>query len=199
MPRLAFALLSSALVLGVATTAGAQVADDTFRVHSTGRLTVDGGLIMGMPAALGTGLSTGVGGGVTFGGGLIAWGARASWASATESSISWTVTHADLRLRAAAAIQVAAGRGRFALRLGIGPTMIHESRVRNQGARAGLTGSDLETSAFVLLPAADVEAVVALHIAGPWLLTIGGGPSLALESGNARGGWTAQLGAGWQP
>jgi hypothetical protein len=193
------ALLVMALTSGSAPATAAPLTDDPmFRVASSSRLAVDGGLLVGLPAALGTGLSTGVGAGVTVGE-RFAWGARVSWSTATESSLTWTVTQADLRLRATAAVQQRAGRGRFALRLGLGPTIVHESRLRNQGARAGLTGGELQTSAWVTLPAADLDGVVALHVAGPWLFLVGGGPSLTVIDGGARWGWTAQLGAGWQP
>lgn len=173
---------------------------DTFAVHSTGDVAVDGGLVVGFPAALPTGLSKGAGVGVTQGrGGVLAWGARASWSTATESSISWTVTQWDLRLRAIAELRHRAGRGTIALRGGIGATVVHEHRVRNQGSRAGLTGSDLETSAVAALPAADLEAVVAVHVAGPWVLVMSGGPSVDLRSGALHGGWIAGLGVAWQP
>jgi hypothetical protein len=169
-----------------------------WRVRPEGRLTVDGGLVLGQPAALGTGLSTGVGAGASYGR-LVAVGLRASWSSATESSLAWQVTQADFKLRATAALQRAAGRGRFALRLGAGPTIVHETRLRNQGVRAGLTGTDLQTSATAALAAGDLEGVVAIHIVGPWLLTMSGGPSLTIIDGGAHVGWTALIGTGWQP
>lgn len=178
---------------------GTIATDEGWRVHSTGSLTLDGGLLLGAPAALPTGLSTGVGAGVMCGRNLFAWGARASWSTATESSIGWTVTHDDLDLRVDGAIQHTVGRGRLALRLGVGSTVVHETRLRNQGTRAGLTGSDLQTSAFAALPAGDLEAVVALHIAGPWLLMVSGGPSVSIVSSAWRTGWKSQLGVGWQP
>jgi hypothetical protein len=128
-----------------------------------------------------------------------AWGLRGSWSAATESSLLWTVSHDDFRLRAVAAFQQPAGRGVFALRLGLGPTFVYEHRTRNQGARAGLTGSDLETSALAVFPAADLEAVVTLHVVGRWSILLGGGPTAILSDGSLSGGWTAQLGAGWQP
>jgi hypothetical protein len=177
---------------------GTLLTDDTWRYRSTGDLVVDGGLALGFPAALPTGLSKGVGAGVTTGRQL-AWGARASWVTATESSVPWTVTHSDLRLRLTGALQKAAGRGTLGLRLGLGGTLVHESRVRNQGMRAGLSGSDLETSAFAMLPAADLDAVIALHVAGPWLLVTSGGPSVDVLDGKLHGGWSAQLGVAWQP
>ncbi len=177
--------------------AAAPADDPVWRVQPAGRLTLDGGFVMAAPAALATGLSTGVGLGATFGR-TVAWGLRASWSSATESSLSWSVTQAELRLRATAALQRRAGRGAFALRLGMGPTLVHESRLRNQGARAGLSGNDLASSALTTLPAADLEAVVTVHVAGRWLLNLAGGPSLTVVDGSARGGWTAQIGAGWQ-
>jgi hypothetical protein len=172
--------------------------DDAWRVRSTGPLTVDGGLVLASPAALQNGLSTGVGVGASYGR-LLAWGLRASWSTATESSVDWTVTQADWKLRATAALQTSAGRGRFALRLGLGPTFVQETRLRNQGMRAGLTGSALTTSALTSVPAGDLDGVVAVHIAGRWLLTMSGGPSVTVVGGQARVGWTAQLGTGWQP
>jgi hypothetical protein len=195
---------AAAVAPAPAATAAAPVASagasDPWRIRPDGWMTVDGGLVLGFPVALGTGLSTGVGGGAMLRvGRFFSWGGRASWSTATESSIAWTVTHADVRLRAAAAIEYPAGRGRFGLRLGAGPTIIHESRVRNQGMRAGLTGSDLETATFTTLPTADLEAVVSLHILGPWLLAISGGPSLTILDGGAHAGFTALIGMGWQP
>ncbi len=177
---------------------GALLTDDTWRYRSTGNVAVDGGLVVGFPAALRTGLARGAGVGVTAGRSL-AWGARASWLTATESSLPWTVTHSDLRLRITGALHKVAGRGTVGLRLGLGGTLVHESRVRNQGMRAGLSGSELESSAFMMLPAADLDAVIALHVAGPWLVVTSGGPSLDILDGKLHGGWSAQLGIGWQP
>jgi hypothetical protein len=177
---------------------GSLGTDDTWRVKSTGPLTVDGGLVLATPAALDTGLSTGLGAGVSFGRRL-AWGLRAEWSSATESSLAWTVSQSDIKLRATAALQGAAGRGRFALRLGLGPTFVYESRLRNQGMRAGLTGSDLRTSTLATFAAGNLDGVVAVHIAGRWLLTMSAGPSATLVDGKARVGWSALIGTGWQP
>jgi len=169
-----------------------------WRVRSEGRLMIDGGLMLGQPAALGTGLSTGVGAGASYGR-LLAVGLRASWSTATESSLAWEVTQADFKLRATAAIQASAGRGRFALRLGAGPTIVNETRLRYQAGRAMATGAAAETSATATLAAGDLEGVVAVHIAGPWLLTMSGGPSLTIIDGGAHFGWTALIGTGWQP
>jgi len=177
---------------------GTLLTDDTWRYQSTGNVVVDGGLVVGFPAALPTGLARGAGAGVTVGERL-AWGVRASWLTATESSLSWTVTHSDLRLRTTGAVQAAAGRGTLGLRFGLGGTLVHESRIRNQGMRAGLSGSELESSAFRLVPAADLDAVIALHVAGPWLLMTSGGPSIDILDGKLHAGWSAQLGVAWQP
>jgi len=49
------------------------------------------------------------------------------------------------------------------------------------------------------LPAGEVEAFVALHLFGPWLFTVSGGPSASIDSGNARAGWISMMGVGWQP
>lgn len=178
---------------------GPTVASDSFAVRSTGAMRIDGGLIVGFPTALPTGLSRGVGAGVTFGHGALRGGARAAWATATESTLAWTVTHADLRLRLTGSAQHDAGRGSLGLRLSAGGTLVTESRLRNQGARAGLSGSDLETSAWAMVPAADLEAVAAVHVIGPWLLVMSGGPSVAVVGGDLQASWTAQLGIAWQP
>jgi hypothetical protein len=189
------------LVAGVSATARADeptLVASGVQVRSSGPLTVDGGLFFGLPSALGTGLSSGVEAGVARGR-VFVWEAQASWSSATESSITWTVTQSDLRLRVGAGVQHAIGRGRVGLALRLGPTVVHETRDRNQGARAGLTGSDLETSTYSLLPAGDLVATVSIHVAGPWLFTTGGGPALVILDGSAHAGWTTQIGVAWQP
>jgi hypothetical protein len=191
-------LLILALSAVVEAAEAPRLDDAQWTVTSKGPLAVDAGLLMGPPLTLSTGLSTGVGGGLTVGRRL-AWGVRASWSTATESSLVWTVTQQAFRLRAVAAVQQPVGRGAFGLRLGLGPTFVYEDRIRNQGSRAHLTGSDLETSALVALPAGELEAVVSVHVAGRWLMTLSGGPSALLSDGALVRGWTAQLGAGWQP
>jgi hypothetical protein len=194
------------LVLGVAhalhsTTAHAEgpvQLDDRWPVRTGGRLTIDGGVMLALPAALGTGLSTGVGAGAMVGR-RFRLGLRVAGSTASESSIDWAVTHTELRLRAAADFQHVAGRGAFGIRLGVGPTIVHETRDRNQAARAGLTGSAAQTTAFSTLPSIDLDAVVGLHIAGPWLLMLSGGPSASWVSGDFKAGWSALIGTGWQP
>ena len=199
-------ILAGLLVLAVAhaldsTTAHAEgpvQLEDRWPVRSGGPLTIDGGVMLALPTALGTGLSTGVGAGAMFGH-RFRLGLRLAGSTATESSTEWAVTHTELRLRAAAEVQHVAGRGAFGLRLGIGPTIVHETRLRNQAMRAGLTGSDAETTAFSTLPSVDLDAVVGVHIAGPWLLMISGGPSASWAGGDFKPGWSALLGTGWQP
>src|SRR5436190_17266797 len=94
------ALIIAALLIPQAAAAdGPTVASDSFEYRSTGALTVDGGLVVGFPTALPTGMSRGVGAGVTVGRCPLRWGARAAWVTATESTLAWTVTHSDLRLR----------------------------------------------------------------------------------------------------
>ena len=192
-------------VAALALTASAARADDGRRpidedwpVQSAGSLAVDAGLVLALPATWQTGLSSGIGAGVTRGR-RFAWGVRGSWSTATESSLVWTVSHDDFRLRGVAALQQPAGRGVFALRLGLGPTFVYEHRTRNQGARAGLSGNELETSALAVFPAVDLEGVVTLHILGRWSLVLSGGPTALVADGALHGGWTAQLGVGWQP
>jgi hypothetical protein len=173
-------------------------AGDVGRAPVTGPLSIDAGLVLARPTALGPGLSTGFGIGVTRGH-TLAWEARASWSTATESSIAWAVTQSDLRLRVGGALQGTLGRARAGLRVGIGPTIVHETRTRNQGAAANLTGDALQSSSFATVPAGELEAFVALHVFGPWLFTVSGGPSVAIESENTRAGWISMLGVGWQP
>jgi hypothetical protein len=187
------------LIARAASAEGPTIASDSFDYHSTGALLLDGGLIVGFPTALPTGMSRGVGAGVTFGRCPLRWGARAAWVTATESTTAWAVTHSDLRVRITGSAQRDIGRGSFGLRLGAGGTVVHESRLRNQGMRAGLTGNELSTSSFAMVPAADLEAVISLHLIGPWLLTISGGPSMAVVARDLHTSWIAELGIGWQP
>jgi hypothetical protein len=190
MRRLALGLLLVGFAPAKAWADGSPLVADVFRVRSTGDLTLDGGLLLALPTALGPGLSSGFGFGVT-GGRLVAWEARASWSTATESSIPWTVTQSEVRLRVGGVLQHRLGRARAGLRVGVGPTVVHETRLRN--------GSTLQTSAFATLPAGEVEAFVAVHLFGPWLVTLSGGPSAALDDAGLRGGWVSLIGAGWQP
>lgn len=179
---------------------GRLLDDDTFAVRSNGGLSLDGGLVVAMPSALPAGISEGFALGVTRECGcLLSYGVRASWSTATESTEAWTVNQQDVRLRVTGALRHAFGRGTLALRLGVGPTLVYEDRTRNQGMRAGLTGTALETRALAALPAADLEAMVALHVSGPWLVVASGGPSVDWLSSAFHTGWIAQLGIGWQP
>jgi hypothetical protein len=190
------AIIAAVVALPGAAAAQPTVADDAWSYRSGGELAIDGGLVVGFPVALPTGLSRGVGAGISWGR-CLALGARATWGTATESTMAWTVTHRDLRLRATGALQRPVGRGLIGLRVAVGGTLVHETRLRNQGGRAGLMGSELETSAVALLPATDLEAVVAVHVAGAWSLAMSGGPSIALRDGSPRASWTAQLGVSW--
>lgn len=198
-PRLLVALLLIGPTgIGAAHADDAAQSEDTWRYRPGGPLAIAAGLELGLPAALTTGLATGAGVAVTRGHGLVV-GARLGWATATESSLSWTVTHDDLRLRVTGAVERAAGRGAIALRLGVGGTLVHERRERNQGKRAGLTGSALATSAWAMVPAADLDVVLGLHVAGPWSLQLGGGPGLVVVDGAVHARWTTQLALGWHP
>jgi hypothetical protein len=201
VPRL-FATLAGVLLLARVAHGepGRLLGDDTFAVTRGGPYLFDAGLLVGEPAALPAGITSGIGVGfMRECGCLFSYGARASWSTESVSSTAWTVTHWDMRLRGFGMIRHDAGRGMLALRLGAGPTFVHEHRVRNQGMRAGLTGSDLENSATDTLPAAELEAVVGVHVTGAWLGMISAGPSVDIFDGNVRGGWIAQIGVGWQP
>jgi hypothetical protein len=190
MRGLVIAILLAGLVPAAARADEPVVTANGLRYQAGGPLTVDGGLVLALPTSLGPGLSTGFGLGVTWGR-LFAAEARASWSTATESSIPWTVTQSDLRLRVGGVLQRTLGRARVGLRLGVGPTIVHETRLRN--------GGTLQTSAFATLPAGELEVFVAIHLFGPWLATLSGGPSAALDDPGFRGGWVSLIGAGWQP
>lgn len=191
----AFAWLS--LLLVSAAQAQTLVTENTIPKN-----TLDTQLVLASPAELATGMSTGVGADfsrrITAGGGL-AWGARASWSTATEYTLIDAVRNDDIRLRLYGLVQHIAGRGSFGLRLGAGATAVYEGRTRAQGARAGLTGSSLETTAWSLLPAADLDVVVVLRVWKSWGMSVSGGPSIHLVDGSVRAGWSTGLGVSWQP
>jgi hypothetical protein len=179
---------------------GRLLDDDSFAVHSTGSLLVDGGLVLVMPAGLPTGMSSGVGAGVSHD--CTCWfsyGARLSASTVTESSEAWTVYDWDFRLRVTAGLHHRFGRGEIGFRVGAGTTLVREDRTRNEGMRAGLTGSALESVEWAALPAGEVEGVVALHLFGPWLMIASGGPAADVLDSTVHGGWVAQLSVGWQP
>jgi hypothetical protein len=174
--------------------------NDTFAVERDRGFDIAGGLLVASPAALDGAMSTGLRFDlVRHCGCTLEYGAQLGWSRASGTSTAWSVTHDDLRLRGIGGVRRAAGRGAFSLRLGLGTTLVHEARERNQGERAGLMGEDLRTSAWRAIPAGDLEAVVSVHIAGRWIAVVGGGPSLYIVDGDVRAGWTAQLGAAWQP
>jgi hypothetical protein len=190
-------LVGIAVAMPCASNAEPAFSDETWRYSSHGALAIDGGLAVGFPAALPTGLARGVAAGVTWGR-VLAVGARVSYMTASESSAAWLVTHRDLGLRVTGSLQHAAGRAVLGLRLGVGGTLVHESRLRHQGMRAGLEGDALRTSASAMLPAAQLDAVVGVAVKGPWRLSLSGGPGIVLDDG-AHAGWSAGVGIGWQP
>jgi hypothetical protein len=178
--------------------AGRLLSDDTFDVTKGSGLVIDGGVVAGLPAALPSGLSTGFGAGITRACGcMFAYGARVSWSTVEASNLTWDVTQWDLRLRATGSIRHTAGRGTLELRLGVGPTLVRESRVQNSGVAAGLTGMDLGSSALRLLPALDLEAVISVKVTGAWIFVVSGGPSVDYNT-SLRGGWISQLGVAWE-
>ena len=164
--------------------------------------TLDTQLVLASPAELPTGLSAGVGADYArriTAGGALAWGARASWSTATEYTLIDTVRNDDLRFRLVGLAQHVAGRGSFGLRLGVGATAVYEARTRAQGARAELSGSNLETTKWYLFPAADLDVVVVLRVWRSWGMSLNGGPTLHLADGSAHVGWSSGLGVSWQP
>ena len=194
---------STSLLLAVACGAVPRIAgadgtadDDLWRYHASG-VALDAGLVAAHPVALETGLATGVGAGITFGE-RWTWGARASWARATEPAIGWTVTHDDVRAGVTGGAQLSVGRGTLGVRLGLGAAVVHEARLRMRGELAGTQGTRLEDARTAGFPTAQLEAVVALHISGAWLMVLSGGPSLTRIDAAAHVGWMSQVGVAWQ-
>ena len=194
----ASALATSLLVLAFATSARAQPMAE---VSSSAKNTIDGQLVLALPAALVTGMSTGVGAAFTHvatRGGLLAWGAHASWSTATEYSLTDTVRNDDIRLRLCGQLQRAVGRGLFGLRVGLGGTLVYEDQTLVQGKRAGLPDSQREISSWSMLPAADIEGIVVLRVWSSWGMSVSGGPTLHGLHNGVRAGWTSGLGVTWQ-
>lgn len=178
---------------------GRLLDDHTFDTDRGGQLVGDAGIVVGLPSALPSGLSTGLEGGITRTCGcLFSYGARASWSRVAEPGMAYLVTQDDFRVRATGAIRHDAGRGSIALRLGVGPTIVHESRDRLQDT-TGLSGDALHTSATRALPAGELEVVISVKVVGDWLLVASGGPTFDVGSGAAEFGWISELGVGWQP
>jgi len=195
------ALAGTSVVLSLGRAAadeGRLLDDDTFAYRASSALVLDGGVAIAAPSALPTGLAKGLIAGFAYGR-TLRWGARASYVTASEDAEAWAVTHRETRLLATATLEHALGRGVVGLRLGLGGTLVHEHRLRHQGMRAALEGAALETSSIALLPTATLEAVIALHVRGPWLVELGGGPSLSILDGRARGAWSTTVGIAWQP
>jgi hypothetical protein len=189
----------AAFLLAVAGAASARAQE----APASPKNTLDGQLVLALPASLQPGMSTGVG--VAFTrvatrGGLLAWGARASWSTATEySPCSPTeVRNDDIRLRLYGQVQRAVGRGLFGLRVGVGATLVYEGLTLVQGARAGLPASQQESTSWATLPAADIEGIVVLRVWNSWGMSVSGGPTLHGLHGGVRTGWTSGLGVTWQ-
>jgi hypothetical protein len=200
--RRSCAPLRLALILGVLACAGRALAEPDVATAKTPEHVVEGRLLLAIPAALPTGLTTGVEAAYARARGRwLAWGVSAGWGTATEYTLTEIVRNDDLRLRVFGAVQHTAGRGTFGLRLGIGGTLVYEDRTRAQGERAGLTGADLQTSAWSMLPGADLEGFVVLRVLAGWGVALSAGPSLHLVNGQTgwspRWGWVSTLGVAW--
>ncbi len=175
-----------------------MIDDDTFDVSSRGGLAVDAGLFLATPSALPSGIMTGIGVGVTRSCGCtFSYGVRASWSSITEGSMTYTVTQDDYRLRLVGAVRHDVGRGSLVLRLGVGPTFVHEVRIANNTMGSGLTLHD--GRGWGTVPAAELDGLIALHISGAWVGIASAGPSVDRFGGSLAWGWTAMLGVAWQP
>ena len=186
-------LLAAAVLLGAvaARAEPPEVADDDGP-------TLGAAFLLAHPSAMETGLSAGLALSVATDG-TFGVGAGASWSTATEYTRTWHVTQQELRLRAHGLLQRAIGRGRLALRLGLGGTEVYESRLRDQAARLGLTGDELETTAWVFLPAAELEAVVSLLVFDRFGVAVSAGPSAVLLGGELSPGFVSSLGVTWTP
>ena len=114
-----------------------------------------------------------------------------------DAATAATVIESFVRVGASA--HHCAGRGELGVRASVGPTVVFERRDRNQGARAGLEGDALATSAVAVVPAVDLEVVIGVAVMDAWGLRIAAGPSLARVSGAAEVSWLATLGVSWAP
>ena len=146
-------------------------------VRGAGPVAVDAGLLLARPAALQTGLSTGVSAGATLGETLFLT-TRLGWGTATEYTLTHTVTHQDLRLRLGGGAQAALGPGRIGLRALAGGTLVHERSERDQAKRAGLTGTDAVRTTWAMLPAGELEAAITVRLVGDFGLALAFGPGV---------------------
>jgi hypothetical protein len=174
------------------------LADEDVWRYRTSAITVDGGVVAALPAALATGLAKGFGAGLSVARGPWFWGARAAWATASETTIGWDVTHDDVKLRLVGGAQARRGRGAFGVRLGAGGTLVHERRDRIGGDIAGSQGSMRMTTVNAVGPAADVDGVVSLHVTRGWMLLVSAGPSWSRVEHKLMMGWNSYLGVAWQ-
>lgn len=178
---------------------GRLLDDHSFDTEPGGQLVTDLGLVVAKPTDLPAGISTGLGAGLTRNCGcLLSYGVRFAWSRVREDSEAWIVTQDDFRIRATGAIRHEIGRGSIALRLGAGPTIVHEVRDRQQGGRDPNADAVLQQRAVRAVPAGEAELVVSLKIAGTWLVSASAGPTLAIDDG-AHAGWITQMGVAWQP
>jgi hypothetical protein len=169
-------------------TPGRSYAQGVFGASPPPRNTLDGQLVLALPAGPSTGMSTGVGMSYTrlaTKNGAFAFGARASWSTSTEYKLTEAVRDDDIRLRLCGLIQHQEGRGVLALRLSAGGTLVYENHA--------LTGTT-----WSMLPAADAEGVVFLRVWESWGMSVSGGPTLHIVNSSARWGWTSGLGVLWQ-
>jgi len=197
-PSTACALAAAAALLWRPAARADGLADDDVWRYRTSAITLDGGLVAALPAALGTGLAKGFGAGLSVARGPWFWGARAAWATASETTIGWDVTHDDLKLRLVGGAQAHRGRGTFGVRIGAGGTLVHERRDRLRGDLAGSQGSMRTTTANAVGPAADVDGVVSLHVTRGWMLLVSAGPSWSRVEHKMMMGWNSYLGVAWQ-
>ncbi|MEP6859340.1 MAG: hypothetical protein ABJE66_01895 [Deltaproteobacteria bacterium] len=194
-----FALVILLMPAFAAADPGRLLDDHSFDTEPGGEFAGDLGIVAAKPTSLPVGLSTGIGAGLTRRCGcMFSYGARIAWSRVTEDSESWIVTQDDFRFRVTGAILHEAGRGAIALRLGAGPTIVHEVRDLQQGMRDPNSDTPQQQHALRAVPAGELELVVSLKIAGTWLVDASAGPTLAIDSG-AHGGWITQMGVAWRP
>jgi hypothetical protein len=189
--------LAACMVLAPRAASADGLTDDDVWRYRSATTAIDGGVTAALPAALGTGLARGFGAGIAVGRALYV-GARAAWLTAAETTLGWEVTHHDVKLRLTGGAQTHVGRGTFGVRLGLGGTLVHERRDRIRGDIAGAMGDLRRTTATELLPAADLDGVVSLHVTRGWMLIVSAGPSFTRTNREFQTGWSSYLGVAWQ-
>ena len=166
-----------------ATPAAVDPPDDATAIIANADLLLEASVLTAQPAFLQTGQTVGAGAGI-HSTGWLSWGVVTSLSQSEEGSLSHAVAHLEWRTRLAATALLQRGRGAWLLQAALGGTLINETRLRHQSLR--LTGKEDATSAWRLLPSAEVMAGVRLRAFEGWGVSVAVGPTWHLLSGDSK-------------